>query len=487
VSMADEPDHQDIDYGVEDEPMEVETPRRAASAQLVQESEIGAAAAMREAMDPANQSLAEALRLSYRVLQFVIVALVVLFLVSGFQRVHEGQSGVMLRFGRIVADDGRQALEPGLRRNLLPYPAGEFIIFEVDGRSVDLGETYWPRTTPGVTQEQAIERASVKSTLDPGRAGTVTTVDGDLGHLKLDATYQILDPVGFVRRVRQGEANRVVEMALQRAVIHTTASIPLQELVDQPEATAERIKAGAQEILDRIGCGIQLQSVTLPDAKPPLAIVKTYRELQNARVEAIRTIEKARQEADETLIDAAGANYPQLVAIVESYEQAEDRGDRRRADELLDEINAYLEGDAVSGRMAEIIREAQAYESEIERTLGREAQRFARVLPRYRRQPELEIKRLWMEAIGEVLSRKDAEIIHVPAGLGSVALRIAGLQEISEIRRREMLKRKEQDAQREALQGYQPHQRSSDEWEVGRSVPLLDVGDDERIKPRGGE
>ena len=52
---------------------------RAASARYIVESEVGSEGALRDAMDPANQSLADALRLSFRVLQAVIVVLVVLF------------------------------------------------------------------------------------------------------------------------------------------------------------------------------------------------------------------------------------------------------------------------------------------------------------------------------------------------------------------------------------------------------------------------
>jgi len=84
---------------------EAEEPRRAASAEFRVDAVIGSAAAMREAMDPANQSLGEALRLSYRVLQFVIVVLLFLFLVSGCHIVEKGESGVMTFFGKIRSVD----------------------------------------------------------------------------------------------------------------------------------------------------------------------------------------------------------------------------------------------------------------------------------------------------------------------------------------------------------------------------------------------
>ena len=64
------PDPDDVDgtpsgYDIESAPVEIEQPRRAASATFVVEGQAGDAATLRAAMDPANQSLGEALRLSY--------------------------------------------------------------------------------------------------------------------------------------------------------------------------------------------------------------------------------------------------------------------------------------------------------------------------------------------------------------------------------------------------------------------------------------
>ena len=98
-----------------------EAPRRGASAQYTVSSGTGAEAAMRQAMDPANQSLGEALRLSYRVLQVAILALVVVFLFSGFQTVQEGQTGVKTFFGRVVGAPGDEQVSPGLQP-FWPYP-----------------------------------------------------------------------------------------------------------------------------------------------------------------------------------------------------------------------------------------------------------------------------------------------------------------------------------------------------------------------------
>lgn len=476
----------DGDVPVEDLPLEMETsPRRAASAQLVVESEVGSEAALREAMDPANQSLADAMRLSYRVLRLLILALVAAFLVSGFKRVDDRQSGVMLRFGRIVTGDDGGRLEPGLRRNLLPYPAGEFIIFDVENRPVDLGNTFWPRIAANMTLNQAIDRASSKGTLAPGDVGTVLTDGGDIAHLQVTATYDIVNPVKLVNRLHIADTDRTVELALERAVVASAAGLPLQELVEHPEVVRDLIQRSAQELLDAIDCGIQLTGVQILDAKPPFAIVRIYRELQTAREEARRDVEKSRQEAEDALIAAAGADWRELTDLIERYERQETLGNRELAADMLGQINLYLESDRIGGAVAGMIQRAQAYESQIEVTLGREARRFADLLPSFREQPYLVCRRLWMEAVSEVLDRPDAEIIRVPEGLGRVDLAISGSEEISRIRRDLLLKWRERKALIETIGTWTPYQQRTEHFELGESVPLLEIGPDGKIRARG--
>jgi membrane protease subunit HflK len=486
VAEPRQPDsHQGDDVPIEDRPMEVETPRRAASAQLVVESEVGADAQLREAMDPANQSLADALRLSYRFLQFVILALLALFLVSGFQRVDDSQSGVMLRFGRIVEVDDQMALEPGLRRNLLPYPAGEFVIFDVEGRSVDIATTFFPRLPANLSLDQAIERASPRGTLRVGQVGYVLTDGGDIAHLKAAATYNISDPVRLVETLNVDDVDRTVKLALDRAIVASSAGLMLQDIIEQPEVVRDLIRTNAQDLLDTIDCGIRITDVQLLDAKPPFAIVKVYRELQNAREESRRAIVNAGQEATETLIETAGADWRVLAELINRYQREEDLGNTVRGTELLGEINTLLESDAISGAVSDMIHRADAYESEIELTLGREAQRFRDLLPSYRAQPYLVSKRQWLEAVSFVFARKDVEVIRVPAGLGSVDIGISGSQEIAKIRREELLKRRQRQGMNKALSGYNRYLQRTEDWDLDTSNPLLEIGPDGKIRPKG--
>jgi hypothetical protein len=72
-------------------------PRRAASITL---SGTGVAGDTASLMDPANQSLAEALKISFRIVQLAMVVLAALFVFSGFQTVEENEKGIRVTLGK---------------------------------------------------------------------------------------------------------------------------------------------------------------------------------------------------------------------------------------------------------------------------------------------------------------------------------------------------------------------------------------------------
>lgn len=449
------------DVPIDEEPMEVEAPRRAASAQFVVDAEIGSEAALREAMDPANQSLADALRLSFRVLQLVIIVLIALFFFSGFQTVGENQSGVLTRWGKIVPVSGQESLEPGLRFSWLPYPAGEFVIIDVDNRWVDLRhphraqrrEAFWPEIGATQTFEQATDAARISDPIHPDRAGYLLTRDGDIAHLRLNAQYRIANPADFVRHMRDEDANHVVRLALERAAVYVAASMSLQEIIDNTEELRYGIQTQAQEVLNATNAGVTLEVVNVIQTTAPLAIRATFGEVQSAQVQAERSMENARQRANQRLVNAAGERYRDLIRLINRYEDAMQTGQDDRAATLLTEINALLDSDDVSGEVAFIIHQSRAYRAIVEATLGNEARRFASLLPTFREHPELVVRQRWLRTYANVLSRQDAEVYFVPRTTGEVKLVLAGLHEIKELRQKLELDRKEAESMRRALEG----------------------------------
>lgn len=474
------PDPERADVPVEEEePAESEAPRRAASAEFIVRSEVGSQALLREAMDPANQSLRDALRLSFRVLQVVILVLILLFIFSGFQTVRDGESGVMLRWGKILEVGGQRRLEPGPKFSKLPYPAGEFVLFPDRNRWVDVGDTFWPRIPPGRTFEEAVQGASVNSFLRPGQDGVLLTRDGDVAHMRLRAQYEIDDPVRFVQSVENDsadpkrlDADRLVRLALERATVHTAAKLTLNQFVEFTDENKELLKGEAQRLLDEVGAGIGIVQIELPiDPTPALAIRKAFGDLQETRTEAERRIENARQEANKTLIAAAGEKYEGILALIEQYENALALNDEAGAETLLGQINDRLE-DEKSGDVAEIIDYARAYRSTVESTLGNEARRFAGLLPAYRESPQLVTWQLWSSTYDRILSRNDVEILYVPGAVAMINLKLSGYDKVRQERRKNLLQRSEEETRAAGWGGQTPFiQRGSDMDRSLRGLP----------------
>ena len=83
-------------------------------------------AARIDELDPAGQSLTNALRHSFVILKIIMVLLVVLFLFSGVFRVQPDEEALVLQFGRFRGEGEYRVLRPGLKF-AFPEPISEVI------------------------------------------------------------------------------------------------------------------------------------------------------------------------------------------------------------------------------------------------------------------------------------------------------------------------------------------------------------------------
>lgn len=460
--------------GIPDEEgaMEAAPPRRAASAEFDVDADVGSEAAMRRAMDPANQSLREALRLSYRVLQLVMMVLVVVFVFSGVQQVQVDQTGVMLRWGRIVGDEGEQSLEPGAQFNWFPYPAGEFVLFKAANRWIDLGGAFWPMLRPNQSFEEAVESATIHEFLRPGRDGVLLTRGGDIAHLRLRGLYEIDAPVAYVRTVANEarsdepgalDADRLVDLALRRAAVHAATQYDVDRFVEFGAEQQTAILRRAQEVIDVAGAGIRIVRIETPvDPTPALAVRRAARDVQEASRGVELSVKNAEDAAQKALIEAAGPRYDVILDAIERYEVAIDLGRQEEADELLVGINELLEDDRSVGTISQAIQLAKSNSAFIETTLGHAARRFARTLPQYRENPDLVVQRLWAAAYANVVTRSDTHLVLVPDGIGRFRMQLASPDEIAERRRQKRLDRKEMESRTGSFDPMKQYQRARD-------------------------
>ena len=440
----DESDPSAQDYSVEETPLEVEPVRRAASAEFVVDSDVGSAAALREAMDPANRSLTDALQMSFRVLQLVIVVLLVLFLFSGFKTVGASQSGVATVWGRILDRDG---LQPGLQMNW-PPPIGEFVLFESEGREVDDNRVFLSQNLRTLGMDGALKASGSRDQLTPTKDGSFLTEGGELAHISLVTKYRITSPAAFLTTIADVDADSIVRVAVERAVVHVGGSMKLKALQeDLSNAEIEElISDSAQAMLDEIESGMRISEVIVRnEVIPPTRILQKQEEFSQSRQRATEKIERANKVAQESLIGVAGQSYPELARLVMAYEEAWVL-DSDDAEQKLADINAFFEGDKIAGLAARAISIAERFQSRIDQGLGREVRRFAGLLPSYREHPDLVIAEKWLEAYAAVMERPDVEIMYVPKGLGSMGLDITGLESVRDIRRRADIEARERAA-----------------------------------------
>ena len=461
--------------GLEEMPVE-QTSRRAASAEFIVETEVGSASALRDAMDPANQSLADALRLSFRILQIVILILIVLFLGSGVVTVKDSQGGVLTRWGKIITYGDSQALEGGLKWSKWPYPVGEFILFDVENLTADVTETFLPNSKiRSYSIQQHIERSRITDKYRTGVDGALLSKDGDIVHVSVIANYEIIDPVRFLQSVQLSQAEQIVKVATEQSVIHVVSTVSLQELIDVTDDIKQRIHQSTQQALDNINCGIQIRQISMPEPpRPPYSILGTFSDIQEARVQASTMIQTARQGAESIRNMFAGQDWHKIVELINQYENAAELGEESRVEGTLALINEWFDEKA-EGESSRIISEARGYKSQIESTLGNEAKRFSSLLATYREHPDVVIRQKWYEASAFVMSRTDAEIYIVPPNLGRISISISGLDSIAQYRRDLKLDRQNREGMSAGMSQMTPFIKRGADMYMDRPGRLLDV------------
>lgn len=432
-------------------------------------------------LDPANQSLADALRLVYRGVQAGMVMLLLFFAFSGFQQVREGQSGVRLLFGRVVADD----LRPGPQFSF-PYPFGELITVNTGVERLDLDDSFWPRLTEE-QRRQSIERVAQmgRHSLKPGEDGSNLTGDGSVAHTRWSVQYRRRHPAQFLRSIYREHERDIVRAAVERGVVQAVAQIGIDDLLRQSPgdegSVAGRVRQIAQQMLDDIGSGIEIRQVSLQEKIPPLPVYSAFNEVQAAAQRASNRRDAAEAEARNRLHTTAGAAADVLVRLIDQYELALARGDVAEQAALQSAIEGLFEGRPVSvdgqtvemapaGTVAAVIHEARRYRSGIVNQRRAELDAFEGKLKQFLTNPDFVIQREWAEAMTRVLTRPVTEVFTLPPGATRVQIVLnpdpvarreqEKERKLAEYRRSEEQRRLEQE--REALKVRTPTEMSTD-------------------------
>lgn len=289
---------------------------------------------------------------SMKTLAYLAGGAVVLWGLSGFYIVDEGNNGVVTRFGKYA-----ETTQAGLNWHL-PAPIEQVTIVNImKNRTIEVGYR------SGGSQ-QAL--GSVP------REALMLTKDENIVDVRLAVQYQIKDAQQFLFNVVDppGTLKQVTESAERGVVGSSKMDFVLTE--GRSEIVAQ-IKQEIQDVMDAYQSGVLITSVNLQDAQPPEPVQAAFEDAIKAREDEQRLINEAEAYSNDVVPKARGA-------------------------------------------AARRMQEAEGYKEQVIAQAEGEATRFTSLLVEYKKAPEVTRKRLYIETIESVLGNTNTVMIDVKGG-----------------------------------------------------------------------
>ncbi len=281
----------------------------------------------------------------------IVLGVLVLWAATGIYRVQLDEQGVVMRFGKWVDTT------PSGLHYYWPWPVGQVI-------------------KPKVTRVHRVEvgtRSAVEGTARPGSARNVPeeslilTGDQNIVDMNFTVLWRIRDAGAFLFNIRDPEPT--VKIAAESAMREVVGQSTFDHAVTIGRQDIEvRTADLLQGILDDYKAGISVLNVQLQAVDPPSEVIDAFNDVQRARQDK----DRLRNESEAY----ANAVVPQA---------------RGEAERLIQEASAYKE---------RAVLEAEG-----------EAQQFVKVYESYAAAPEVTLKRIYLETMGEVLGQSNKVII----------------------------------------------------------------------------
>jgi membrane protease subunit HflK len=281
----------------------------------------------------------------------LLVLVILIILWSSWYTVQPEETAVVQRFGRVQRSTG-----PGLHFKL---PLGIETVRHVPTARV-LKEEFGFRSV-------AAGRQTRSAGGDYSNESLMLTGDLNVIDVQWIVQFRVEDPVRFLFKVReQRETFRDIAEAVMRRIVGNRLGSDV--LTVGRVAIATEVKEEMQKILSEYETGIRLVTVELQDVTPPDPVKPAFNEVNEARQDLERMVNQAQEQANKVIPRASG-EAKQSIAEAEGY--ATERVNQARGD----------------------------------------ASRFTAVLAEYQRVPEVTRRRLYLEAMSEVLS--DAKTVYI--------------------------------------------------------------------------
>lgn len=251
--------------------------------------------------DASTQALSEALNSSFKIVRFVMLLLLGIFLISGSFIVRQGEVAVLLRFGHPVGQGVEMVRQPGFYF-AWPAPIDEVIRIK-SGESLSVRSTSgWHSTTP---QMEALgQEPPAQGFLNPASEGYVISADGNIFHARATVKYRIVDPLKY--RFDFADAGKTLTNIVNNALVHAAARMNADAAIYKDKAGyRDLVMARIQEQVDELKLGIVLEPGDV-ETKPPADVKQAFDDVIVAEQEGSKLVEDARGYYDEITLRARG-------------------------------------------------------------------------------------------------------------------------------------------------------------------------------------
>jgi membrane protease subunit HflK len=227
---------------------------------------------------------------SLKTVLLVLLALLALWIGSGFYKVQEGQQAVIMRFGKY----NRVAM-PGLNYHA-PAPFEADIIEKVDeSRRIEIGYRSTGRSRAG----GAVSARDIKG------ESIMLTGDENIIELHVDVMWHINDLSKYIfNLIDQQETVKAISESAIREVIGNTPITSV--LSNQKQSIADKVEELIQQILNQYGAGVTVEQVKLLRAEPPEEVIAAYRDVQTAKADKEKVINESEAYQNDVLPRARG-------------------------------------------------------------------------------------------------------------------------------------------------------------------------------------
>ncbi|GAA0859835.1 FtsH protease activity modulator HflK [Aliiglaciecola litoralis] len=229
----------------------------------------------------------------------VVVALLVIWFISGFYTIREAERGVVLRFGEFS-----QFVEPGLRWK------PTFI------------DTVYP--------------VNVQSINSMPSEGSMLTEDENVVGVEMEVQYRIVEPFKYRFAVTEPEQslNQALNSAIRYVVGHSTMN---DILTSGRELVRQQVWQELEAIIEPYDMGISIVDINFKDARPPNQVREAFDDAIAAQEDEQRFIREAEAYAREIEPRARG-QVNRMAEEAQAYKERvtlEARGEVARFQELL--------------------------------------------------------------------------------------------------------------------------------------------------------